>query len=312
MPIVLSAGEDTLPVEAWVAEVRKCWEGQDWTAAEQSLFISDRLMGNAKAEVEFHPEPKRATPTQIFASLTVHFRHSHSYVRTLVQFCRRHQRTDESVREIPAGEEELGLRAGASESPEDGPSTWRLVWRTRERRPQERGLDPGGGEEEAPVRRGGATEASGQRCETVESGPAAEDPQVEGGVPQPGPLEGPSRGGEGVEAGPRWSTRTMVGQHFSRHHMPCLVLPDSTPAGTAGSQGGGECDGNGPVTGLGRAGNQWERCSRRFPPAARPEVGGAPSLKTAAGDMVAEDPATAGGSVGAVGPGRDGPHQARL
>ena len=98
-----SAGEDTLPVETWVAEVRKCWEGQDWTAAEQVLFIQDHLTGNARAEVEFHPEQERETPAQIFSLLVEHFRHSQSYVRTLAQFCQRHQRADESVREFSYG-----------------------------------------------------------------------------------------------------------------------------------------------------------------------------------------------------------------
>ena len=97
------SGEDALPVETWVAEVRKCWEGQDWTVAEQVLFISDHLVGNAKAEVEFHPERERATPTQIFALLIEHFTHSQSYVHTLAQFCQRHQKPDESVREFSYG-----------------------------------------------------------------------------------------------------------------------------------------------------------------------------------------------------------------
>ena len=97
------SGEDTLPVETWVAEVRKCWEGQNWTVAEQVLFISDHLTGNARAEVEFHPEQERATPTQIFALLVEHFKHSQSYVHTLAQFCQRHQRSDESVREFSYG-----------------------------------------------------------------------------------------------------------------------------------------------------------------------------------------------------------------
>ena len=96
-------GEDTLPVETWVAEVRKCWEGQDWTVAEQVLFISDHLTGNARAEVEFHPERERATPAQIFALLKEHFTHSQSYVHTLAQFCQRHQKPDESVREFSYG-----------------------------------------------------------------------------------------------------------------------------------------------------------------------------------------------------------------
>lgn len=98
-----SAEEDPLPVEAWVAEVKKCWEGQEWTAAEQVLFITDHLTGNAKAEVEFHPELERNTPTQIFSLLVEHFRHSQSYVRVLAQFCQRRQRAEESVREFSYG-----------------------------------------------------------------------------------------------------------------------------------------------------------------------------------------------------------------
>ena len=98
-----SPGEDTLPIENWVVEVRRCWEGQEWTAAEQVLFIHDHLTGNAKAEVEFHPERDRTTPAQIFALLLEHFRHSQSYVRTLALFYQRHQRADESVREFSYG-----------------------------------------------------------------------------------------------------------------------------------------------------------------------------------------------------------------
>ena len=96
-------GEDTVPIETWITEVRKCWEGRIWTVAEQVVFIHDHLTGNAKAEVEFHPEPERATPDQIFTLLLEHFRNSQSYVHTLAQFCQRHQRADETVREFSYG-----------------------------------------------------------------------------------------------------------------------------------------------------------------------------------------------------------------
>ena len=98
-----SLGGDELPVETWVAEVRKCWEGRDMTVAEQVVFIQDHLTGNAKAEIEFHPEFERETPAQIFSLLLEHFRSPQSYVHTLAQFCQRHQRADESVREFSYG-----------------------------------------------------------------------------------------------------------------------------------------------------------------------------------------------------------------
>ena len=93
-------GGDALSVDAWITEVRKCWEGQDLTVAEQTLFIQDHLTGNAKAEVEFHPEPERDTPARIFLLLREHFKHPQSYIHALAQFCQRHQRTDETVREF--------------------------------------------------------------------------------------------------------------------------------------------------------------------------------------------------------------------
>ena len=96
-------GEDTLSVEAWITEVRHCWEGRVWTVAEQAIFILDHLTGNAKAEVEFHPESERNSPDKLFALLLEHFRSSQSYVHPLAQFCQRHQRSDESVREFSYG-----------------------------------------------------------------------------------------------------------------------------------------------------------------------------------------------------------------
>ena len=96
-------GEDTVPIETWIMEVRRCWEGRIWTVAEQVVFIHDHLAGNAKAEVEFHPEPERANPEQIFALLLEHFRNAQSYVHTLAQFCQLHQRADETVREFSYG-----------------------------------------------------------------------------------------------------------------------------------------------------------------------------------------------------------------
>lgn len=96
-------GEDTMPIEAWITEVRHCWEGRVWTVAEQAIFILDHLTGNAKAEVEFHPESERNSPDKLFSLLLEHFRNSQSYVHSLAQFCQRHQRSDESVREFSYG-----------------------------------------------------------------------------------------------------------------------------------------------------------------------------------------------------------------
>ena len=96
-------GEDALSIEAWITEVRRCWEGRVWTVAEQAIFILDHLVGNAKAEVEFHPEAERSSPEKIFALLVEHFRNSQSYVHSLAQFCQRHQRSDESIREFSYG-----------------------------------------------------------------------------------------------------------------------------------------------------------------------------------------------------------------
>ena len=100
-------GDDTLPIDSWVTEVRKCWEGQELTIAEQVVFIQDHLTGNAKAEIEFHPEPERENPTQIFSLLKEHFCHSQSYVHALAQFCQRQQRADETVREFSYGLKKL-------------------------------------------------------------------------------------------------------------------------------------------------------------------------------------------------------------
>ena len=96
-------GEDTMTIEGWITEVRRCWEGRIWTVAEQTIFILDHLTGNAKAEVEFHPEADRNSPEKIFALLREHFRNSQSYVHSLAQFCQRHQRSDESIREFSYG-----------------------------------------------------------------------------------------------------------------------------------------------------------------------------------------------------------------
>ena len=96
-------GEDTMSIEAWITEVRRCWEGRVWTVAEQAIFILDHLTGNARAEVEFHPESAHNTPEKIFALLMEHFRNSQSYVHSLAQFCQRHQRSDESIREFSYG-----------------------------------------------------------------------------------------------------------------------------------------------------------------------------------------------------------------
>ena len=91
--------EDKFPIGAWIEEVHKCWEGRDLTVAEQVIFIQDHLLGNAKAEVDFHPVQCRDTPAKIFALLTEHFRCSLSYVSALAQFCQRHQGHGETVRE---------------------------------------------------------------------------------------------------------------------------------------------------------------------------------------------------------------------
>ena len=96
-------GEDTMSIEAWITEVRRCWEGRVWTVAEQAIFILDHLTGNARAEVEFHSESERDSPDKIFALLVEHFRNSQSYVHSLAQFCQRHQRSDESIREFSYG-----------------------------------------------------------------------------------------------------------------------------------------------------------------------------------------------------------------
>ena len=96
-------GEDTLPIDKWIVEVRRCWEGRELTAAEQVVFIHDHLTGNAKAEVEFHPEAGRETPAQVFELLREHFRSSRSYVHTLAQFFQRRQTATESVREFSYG-----------------------------------------------------------------------------------------------------------------------------------------------------------------------------------------------------------------
>ena len=99
--------EDTLTIEAWITEVHKCWEGKELTGSEQVVFIIDHLIGNAKAEVEFHPTSTRETPEQVFALLTEHFRSPHSYIHSLAQFSQRHQRTGESVRQFSYALKEL-------------------------------------------------------------------------------------------------------------------------------------------------------------------------------------------------------------
>ena len=91
--------EDKFPIRFWIEEVHKCWEGRDLTVAEQVVFIHDHLVGNAKAEVEFHPAQCWDTPAKIFALLSEHFRCSLSYVSALAQFCQRHQKQGETVRE---------------------------------------------------------------------------------------------------------------------------------------------------------------------------------------------------------------------
>ena len=93
-------GVDTVSVEGWVTEVRRCWEGRVWTEAEQAIFILDHLTGNARAEVEFHPESERSSPDKLIALLTEHFRNSQSYVHSLAQFYQRHQKADETIREF--------------------------------------------------------------------------------------------------------------------------------------------------------------------------------------------------------------------
>lgn len=91
--------EDTLSIEAWIEEVNRCWEGRDLTPAEKVVFIQDHLTGNAKEEVDFQPVYCRDTPTKIFALLREHFRCPQSYVTALAQFCQRHQKVGETVRE---------------------------------------------------------------------------------------------------------------------------------------------------------------------------------------------------------------------
>lgn len=95
--------EGALAVETWISEVRKCWEGREFSEAEQIVFITDHLTGNAKEEIEFHPEGDRETPGQMFSLLLEHFRSPQSYVHALAKFCQRQQRSDETVREFSYG-----------------------------------------------------------------------------------------------------------------------------------------------------------------------------------------------------------------
>ena len=226
---------------------------------------------------------------------------------------------EEARAEPPDDTEGLGPSVGTPGGLEGGPSTRRRVWVVRERRPQERAevaLAPGEGEEETPTGGGEPVEAPGRQPEgaagAVEPGPVGEETLARGGGPPAGPLEGLGGEDEEVGTGPRRSARTTAGQHSNRHHLPRSVLPESPPAGTAGSQGGGECEGNNPFTGLVRVIHQWERRSRRAGPVTSPEVGGALASKAAAGSAAAWDSAVAGGSRWAVGSRRDDTRQSRL
>lgn len=199
----------------------------------------------------------------------------------------------------PPGEERVQPRTARSTRPrqpeetpahgeEDRPGG-RRVWVVRERLPQR---------DHEPVQEGfmgaeGAGEAqpacSGERVPPMEEG--VEDGPLEGAASSPSSTGTPG-GAEAVEGGPvevdlpeepeeeglgpRRSTRPTAGQHSNRHHLPRSALPSPAPAGTAGSQSGGECDGvDDPVTNICRVISQWQQRSCFAPPAGPAGRGGA-------------------------------------
>ena len=201
----------------------------------------------------------------------------------------------------PPAEERVQPRATRSTEPrrpatrdttaaEDRPGG-RRVWVLRERpeqRDREMEEEEGGGTEETGRRQSvGQEERPGAVVEDAPPGEVQEGtldpamamdpgdgPEEEAG--RPAAVDGTEGPGEdGV--GPRRSTRPTAGQHSNRHHLPRSALPAPGPAGTAGSQSGGECDGvENPVNNIFRVISQWQQRSR-FPPPARPAGGGGAS-----------------------------------
>ena len=211
----------------------------------------------------------------------------------------------------------------------------RRVWVLRERpQPSDREVERGEpGRREEPERvpdplvedhqAPGAPAGEERRGEEEGGAPAAEpgaspfQPPVVGspGGPEGGERrpEGPATSSE-AEAdgdGPRRSARTTAGKHPNRHHLPRSALAAPVPAGTAGSQSGGGCDGvDSPVNNLCRVINQWQQRSRFAPPARSSGGGGALSSKAEVrGAAAAVAPALAGesrqpGEIGWDSPGR--------
>ena len=101
----------------------------------------------------------------------------------------------------------------------------------------------------------GPVAADGAREE--EPGPGrAED----GGPPGPPSAEvdeGPTNPPGWVPAGR--PVRSTAGQHSNPHRLPRSAVPGEVPAGTAGSQGGGGCDGANPIARLCAVILEWER-----------------------------------------------------
>ena len=153
-------------------------------------------------------------------------------------------------------------------------------------------LSPGG-PNPAPVAFSGPSSEAGLDSPSRESATASSPARLSLGDPA-GDIEDPAAPGlaPGEEGRP---SRSTAGRHSNPHHLPRSAIPPSA-AGTAESQGGGECDGNNTLINLHRVINQWQR--RVAPPHLRVggAKGGTSALRASAGGPPPTTAATAAGS----------------
>ena len=145
-----------------------------------------------------------------------------------------------------------------------------------------------------PVMGPPATEGPRERP-AIEPAAPVPPPESEGPPSEPPPY--PARPESPPPAAEASSTsrpvRSTAGQHSNRYHLPRSVLP-SAPAGTAGSQEGGECDRVDPVNNICAVIHQWERRSRSPRPAMTREGGAASGIKPEVGHLADTVPAELG------------------